>query len=614
MCKHSKVNYMFNLRPYQQECVDETMAFIRKTTKSCVLKLPTAAGKSLIIAELAKQITQLSRKKVLVTAPSKELIEQNAAKYKSFGLSCSIFSASLNKKSIFHDVVFGSPQTIVNEVKKSDKFDSKFSAVIIDEGHGITPSLKKIIETMHEHNPNLRVIALSATPYRTFTGYIYKTHCRMGEMEKTKDPYFDHCVYDLNEWDMIEDGYITKPVFGANNLSYDTSGLVLKASGKFDQTTVDKAFLGKGRLTADIVADVIGKSVNRNAVMFFASSIAHALEIMESLPKDNSQLITGGTDKKERERIIKAYQQGEFKYLVNVAVLTTGFDAPIVDTIAILRRTESPGLFLQIIGRGIRLNENKNECLVLDYAENVGNVVSSHDPFEPIIQVKGGTPGERYEFSCPSCGWINQFALNKDFEGANYNEHGYLLSEITGQPLQDEHGKFTTVHMGQKCQAVDHFGNSSCNHYWDGKECQECGHMNSKSARYCKSCNAELIDPNKKLVITESIANNRNPYDPKTVEVVKTLINAPNSKGNIRLDHYIDGRVSPLFSEFVNPVHERVGYASKSKKVLSIVAPNFDDYVLPALVQHKQPVLITYKKQQGGDFFDAKNHKIKDTN
>jgi DNA repair protein RadD len=347
--------------------------------------------------------------------------------------------------------------------------------------------------------------------------------------------------------------------------------------------------------------------------MFFAASVAHANEIMESLPTSNSAMITGETDKKERERIIKSYVAGELKYLVNVAVLTTGFDAPIVDTIAILRRTESPALFLQIIGRGVRLHENKKECLVLDYAENLGNVVSNHDPFEPIIQVKGSKPGARYEFICPSCQHVNNFALNKDFEGANYNSNGYLVSDITGQPIKDDQGEFISVHMGQKCQAVDHLGNSCCNHYWDGKECPECGHMNSKSARYCGGCNHELIDPNKKLVLTESVANNRNPYEPKTVEVVKSLINTPNAKGNIRIDHYINGRVSPLFSEFVNPAHERVGYAAKSKKVLSVVAPNFDHYVLPTMVEHPKTILITYQKQKGGDFFDAKDHKVKDT-
>ena len=117
----------------------------------------------------------------------------------------------------------------------------------------------------------------------------------------------------------------------------------LKASGKFDQKTVDQAFLGKGRLTYEIVKDVINKSANRNAGYVFCSSIAHANEVMESLPPENSKLITGETDKRTREHIVKSYVNGEFKYLVNVSVLTTGFDAPIVDTIAILRRTESPG-------------------------------------------------------------------------------------------------------------------------------------------------------------------------------------------------------------------------------------------------------------------------------
>lgn len=601
---------MFKLRPYQQEAISETMAFIRKTNKSCVLKLPTAAGKSLIIAELAKQIKDISGKKVLCTAPSKELIEQNAAKYKSFDLPCSIFSASLNKKSLRHDVVFGSPQTIINEVKKSSKFDHRFAAIIIDEAHNITPSLKKIIETMRSHNPNLRVIGLSATPYRMFSGYIYKTHYQLGLMgdDKAKNPYFDHCVFDLNEWDMIGDNYITRPVFGEHNLSYDTSGLVLNASGKFDQKTVDQAFLGKGRLTYEIVKDVLEKSADRNAVMFFASSVAHALEIMESLPPHNSRMITGETDKKTRESIVKSFVNGEFKYLVNVSVLTTGFDAPIVDTIAILRRTESPSLFLQIIGRGVRLHEKKNECLVLDYAENVGNVVYESDPFEPIIKVKGTKPSDRYPFICPECGHENKFALDKDYEGAKHDTAGYIINEITGLPDYDH-----IIHLGQRCQGVDHLGRQ-CDHHWDGKECESCGGQNSKSARVCRHCGEELINPNDKLNLSTSIAANQNPYEWNQAEVIKSLINKPNDKGTIRIDHYVDGRKTALFNEFVNPNHQSPGYKAKSIKILQALCSTYLNIeLLPTMITHNPRVTINFRKQKGNDFYETKGHARKST-
>ena len=601
---------MFKLRPYQELAITETMAFIRKSNKSCVLKLPTAAGKSLIIAELAKQIKELSGKKVLCTAPSRELIEQNAAKYKAFDLPCSIFSASLNKKSLRHDVVFGSPQTIINEVKKSSRFDDRFAAIIIDECHNITPSLKTIIATMRDHNPNLRVIGLSATPYRMFSGYIYKTHTQLGVMgdDKTKEPYFDHCAYDLNEWDMIADGYITKPVFGEHELSYDTSGLVLKASGKFDQKTVDQAFLGKGRLTYEIVKDVIEKSANRNAVMFFASSVAHASEVMESLPPDNSKMITGETDKRERAQIVKSYVNGEFKYLVNVSVLTTGFDAPIVDTIAILRRTESPSLFLQIIGRGVRLYPGKTECLVLDYAENVGNVVYESDPFEPIVKVKGSKPTERYPFICPECNHENYFAIDKDYEGARHDEAGYVINEITGLPDYDH-----IVHLGQRCQGVDHLGRQ-CNHHWDGKECESCGGQNSKSARVCRHCGEELIDPNEKLNLSTSQAASKNPYEWNQAEVVRSLINKPNEKGTIRIDHYVEGRKTALFNEFVNPNHQSPGYKAKSLKVLSVVCPfDLQAESLPIMLNQNPAITINYRKQRGNDFYETKGHNRKST-
>lgn len=598
---------MFNLRPYQQECVDKTMAFIRKSNESCVLSLPTASGKSLIIAELAKQIAALSGKKVLCTAPSKELIEQNAEKYKSFGLSCSIYSASLNKKSVFHDVVFGSPQTIVNEVKKSDKFDSKFAAIIVDEAHNLTPSIKLIIETMRKHNKNLRVIGLSATPYRMFSGYIYRSHYLNGDVgrEKTINPYFDHCIYALNEWDMIESGFITRPVFGTHNLSYDTSGLKLKSNGQYDQATVDTAFKGKGRLTYEIVNDVISASANRMAVMFFASSVAHADEIMQSLPADRAKLITGETPKKEREQTINQFKRGEFKYLVNVSVLTTGFDAPNVDTIAILRATESPGLFMQIIGRGIRLHENKAECLVLDYAENVGRVVNELDIFEPIMTVKSTRPGEKLEFECPSCRHINTFALDKEYDGAKYNKAGYVINLITGLPEYEN-----IVHLGQRCGGHTHQG-QQCDHYWSSSECPECGTKNSKTARVCRSCSAELIDPNEKLNLEFSDAKSVNPYDWHVVDITKSLAHKANARGVIRLDHYDNGvRGSKvLFSEFLAPQHERAWLANKSQLVITTLG--IDVECLPQFIAHQNPLSITYRKSKKEGYYEAKNHSYK---
>src|SRR5690606_11411319 len=149
-------------------------------------------------------------------APSKELIEQNAEKYRLTGEPCSIFSASAGSKSVKHKVVFGSPLTVKNSIKL---FHHGYAGVVIDECHGITPTIKKIIQEMSEHNPTLRVIGFSGTPYRLGDGYIY----RIDQDGKTltsdvaRDPYFMKCVYRVSAKEMLDAGYITPMRIGAIN-------------------------------------------------------------------------------------------------------------------------------------------------------------------------------------------------------------------------------------------------------------------------------------------------------------------------------------------------------------------------------------------------------------
>src|SRR5690606_29456504 len=131
------------------------------------------SGKSIIIAMLASTLTTISKgKHVLCLAPSAELVTQNRAKYLATGEPASIYSASAGQKCLKHPVVFATPGTFKG---KARAIGGKFCAVVLDEAHRITPTVRQIIEDMRASNPNLRVIGLSATPYRLGTGYIYQT-------------------------------------------------------------------------------------------------------------------------------------------------------------------------------------------------------------------------------------------------------------------------------------------------------------------------------------------------------------------------------------------------------------------------------------------------------
>jgi len=400
------------LRPYQQLAHDAIVRHIRSSREPCLIEAATGAGKSHIIAELAKTIHAMSGgKSVLVLQPSKELTEQNFAKYLETGNRASLFSAAIGTISTKHPVVFGTPLTVKN---KLSRFGEKFGLIIIDECHGITPTIITIIDGIRAKNPNVRVVGLTATPFRSETGYIYK----IDENDKpvpdfqTKDPYFTKLVYRVTARYLLDLGYLTPVTIGRIGAGhYDTKELTGKT---FDKNAVDRAYNGHGRLTAQIVADVIAQSKDRHGVLLFCATVQHAKEAFASLPPELSAYVDGDTDPKERERIVRMFKARKIKYLVNVAVYTTGFDAPHVDVVAMLRLTESPGLLQQIIGRGLRPYEGKEYCTILDHS---GNTLRFFDQMEEFLEngrhhlddgskkesVKKEKNEEETVRKCPSC-------------------------------------------------------------------------------------------------------------------------------------------------------------------------------------------------------------------
>lgn len=493
----------FTLRPYQQDAVDKATSMMSKTLASWVIEAATGAGKSLIVAEIAKWLKDKSGKKVLCLAPSKELTEQNYEKYLSYGNPASIWSASAGRKCLKNDVVFGTPKSVANDL---EKFGSQFSAVIIDEAHGTTPTIKTIVNHIRSCNPNLRVGGLTATPYRMGTGYIYgiDENDISLEEEETINPFFDQLIFKITAHELIDQGFLTPPVADAEiSDKYDVSGLIIKRNGQFDSASIEQAFEGHGRKTAAIVSEVVALSQNKMGVMFFAATIQHAQEIMESLPKDNAEIVTGATKKKDRESIINRFKKRDYKYLVNVSVLTTGFDAPHVDVVAILRATESPALFQQIVGRGLRLHDDKATCLVLDYAENIERHELEDDMFLPKIKtsIKSSESGSVNSL-CLICGTVNEFSARPNPDSLNHDDEGYFV-DLAGDRIEVSEGQFMPAHYGRRCgfNYDSAEGKQRCVHRWSLKVCPDCDQENDIAARYCsnKECKCELVDPNEKL-------------------------------------------------------------------------------------------------------------------
>jgi DNA repair protein RadD len=599
------------LRPYQQRAVDASIDWMRQSIDPFIIEAATGAGKSHIIAAVAASIHQRTGKRVLCLAPSAELVTQNRAKYLSSGNPCSMFSASAGAKELRHPVVFGSPLTVKNRISR---FRDGYALVVIDEAHGITPTVQSIIDAMRAGNPNLRVMGLTATPYRLGSGYIFRRwpDGRVNGDATCCDPYFTACVDVVGARELIDQGYLTPPKIGEINAEgYDTSGLIANARGQFDSEAVDRAYHGHGRKTAAIVADVVAQSQGRKGVMFFAATVQHAQEVIASLPPEMSAIVTGKTPKPERESILRRFVSRQIKYLVNVSVLTTGFDAPHVDVIAILRKTESVGLLQQIIGRGLRLDDGKRDCLVLDYTTNLDDHCPDGDLFDPTIRAgKAPSEGGSCSAECEWCGYVNEFSYRPeciDDDGTpkvDIDAYGYVL-DLSGHRVQvqvawneaneDPIMKPMPAHFGRRCMGLHKAGTRGefvrCEYRWTSKECPHCEAPNDIAARYCCECKGEIVDPNEKLK-GDFRALKRDPTKRQTDRVVSMDCKpGVSSRGNktLRVDFVTPWR---SFSVWLLPE----GTNSKALRDWGMFAQATDIGATP-------PLTITYAKDAESGFY-----------
>ncbi|ERM61143.1 DEAD/DEAH box helicase [Vibrio cyclitrophicus] len=462
---------MYTLRPYQADSVKSVIHYFRKHQTPAVLVLPTGAGKSLVIAELAR----LAKGRVLVLAHVKELVEQNHEKYEGYGLKGSIFSAGLGRKETDQQVVFASVQSVVRNL---DSFSNQFSLLVIDECHRVpdekTSSYQKVITHLRENNPGIKVLGLTATPYRLGMGWLYQYHTR-GQVRSEEPRFFRDCIFELPIRYLLDEGFLTPArMIDAPVLSYDFSQLKPASIGRYKEAELDMVIEQSKRATPQIVDQIIELAKDKLGIMVFAATVRHAQEILSLLPEGESSIVIGDTPTLERDQIINDFKERKIKFLVNVSVLTTGFDAPHVDLIAILRPTESISLYQQIVGRGLRLSPGKKECLVLDYAGN------SYDLYQPEVgDPKPDSDSEIITIPCPACGFNNNFWGKLD-------SNGFLLE-----------------HFGRKCQGYftdeDTGEREHCNYRFRAKYCGECGADNDIAARICHECDATLVDPDKKL-------------------------------------------------------------------------------------------------------------------
>lgn len=562
----------FELRPYQKEAIDVAVKWMRTNTEGAVLSLSGGSGKSIIIAEVAKKMHELSGKYVLCLVPNAELLIQNCEKLNAIGAKFSTYSASVGK-SMRHPIIVATEGTWKSVAKK---YGSKFSTVLVDEGDRTTATLKAIMEDMRSENPLIRLCAFTGTPFRLKDGWIAEIDINGKMIQETNNPFYKQIIYELGCDELIEQGYLTPVKIGTSSECYDTSGL--KISGDdFTHQSVKTTFELHDSLTHKIILDVIEKSKDRKGVMIFAATLKHAEQIVKYLPQDDYLFVRGEMGKQERKEAVALFKSGKKKYIVNRDILTVGFDATHCDCIALLRSTSSNRLFQQIVWRGVRLHDGKEDCLLLDYANNIENLFDGKpDIFKPEIRAYANKPQPQISVMCEYCGTEQEFSKRQGFEESD--PFGYAV-DLAGDRLEGN----IPSHYGRRCTGVTVLGKNQfvrCDYYWTCKTCPVCEHKNDIAARQCESCGLTLINPEDKLSETATFI--------PVGERSKTRVDSMHVKGSDVLHVTFNTPHGEIKSRFF-PNHKQVHVARHGWKFNKITENGT-----------KIPKYIDYTKQKNG--------------
>jgi DNA repair protein RadD len=382
------------LREYQQRTIDQLYAWFEAgNVGNPCLVLPTGSGKSHIIAALCKDALQSwPETRILMLTHVKELIAQNAEKMRQHWPNCplGIYSAGLGRKELGEPITFAGIQSVRTKAKLIGHVD----LVIIDEAHLVSHKdeggYRALLAELKAINPNLRIIGLTASPYRLGHGYI-----------TDKPAIFDALIEPVSIEELIFKGFLStlRSKLTATKLEVDG---VHKRGGEYIESELQAKVDTKDK-NVRVVSEIIALGKDRKSWLIFCAGVQHAQHIKEALVAQGivAECVTGETPSNERDRMLKDFKAGRIQALTNANVLTTGFDAPSIDLIAMLRPTMSPGLYVQMAGRGLRIADGKTDCLVLDFA----GVVEQHGPITAVRPPpkKGDKVGEAPVKVCDHC-------------------------------------------------------------------------------------------------------------------------------------------------------------------------------------------------------------------
>jgi len=380
--------YGSQLRPYQEQA--HAAVWNHLHMRACLASLPTGSGKSHVIASLChRALKEYPTTNILVIAHVKELLAQNAEKIQEhwplapIGLYC----AGLRQRKV-------APITVASIQSIHKKDIGRFDLIFVDECHRIPHGADGQYHALFDSQPDARIAGFTATPYRLGGG----------RLDKGEDALFEKLVVEIKTRDLVEAGYLCPIRAKRGSAEADLENVHMRG-GEYITSEMAQAF-DTSDVTKAAVADVLKHAQRRHSIMYFCCSVAHCHHVADALRAAGEKsvaVVTGETPPQDRTAAIEGVRRQTLRHLVNCDVLTTGFDAPCIDCIAFLRATQSPALYVQIVGRGLRKHASKEDCLLLDYGGNV----ERHGPIDDITaeRVQKGT-GVAPTRACPECGEI----------------------------------------------------------------------------------------------------------------------------------------------------------------------------------------------------------------
>lgn len=384
------------LRDYQQAAIDGLYDYWADGRgDNPLIVAPTGAGKSLIIAKLIEDAIGFPGTRILMLTHVKELLEQNAAELVSMlpNVDLGFYSAGIGQKRLDRQVTFAGIQSIY---ERAPDMVPPPDLVLIDEAHLVpkntTTRYGRFLDELKQCNPKVKVVGLTATPYRLDSGYLHKG----------KGALFDGIAYDIPVGKLMDDGYLAPLVSVGAKAKIDLTNVGMRG-GEFIESQLAMA-ASDPELVRATVAEIIKFGEDRKSWLVFASGVGHAEMIQEQMQANGitADVVTGADNKTDRKGKIDDFKAFRTRCLINIGVLTTGFNHKPTDLVAMVRATASAGLYVQMAGRGTRIADGKENCLLLDFGGNV-----ERHGFIDAVRVRDKTQssgkGDAPVKECPSC-------------------------------------------------------------------------------------------------------------------------------------------------------------------------------------------------------------------